>query len=104
MGAKAAAVPPRKWTVTIEMSREYEIVGGTAKEAEEAARDLALFDAEYPVDRDDIDEIKVSWRDAADVWHFPGCYGHHCSHYECETDENEGAEDYHEYCANCDPE
>lgn len=97
----------RLWKVNFVMSREVEIRGKvTAVEAEEKARDQVLFNDDPPIDRDDIDDVQVTWLDETlGQRHLPKCYGNHCYHWGCfEGDESQGAEDYHEYCANCDPD
>ena len=96
---------PKKWKVSVMMSREVEVEAGSAKEAEEKARDAVLFADEYPVDRDDIYEIDVGWvnpEPAADqsVVHLEGCWGNHCKHYDCDI--SDCAIDYREYCSQCD--
>lgn len=95
------------WRVRFEMSRVVEIRGAeSGAEAEEKARDQALFHDEPPIDREDIDSINVAWvNEEVDLEHVDGCAGNHCRHYDCFTgDDAQGADDYHEYCVNCDPE
>lgn len=97
----------RLWRVTFHMSRTVEIRGvESGTEAEEKARDQALFQDDPPIDREDIDNIDTVWvNEEVDLAHLDGCCGNHCRHYGCHTgDDSQGAEDYHEYCANCDPE
>ena len=98
---------PKKWTVTFEMSRIVEIEADSSLEAEEKARDQALFGGTHPIDRDDIDEVTVGWvnpEPEADqsVVHLPGCWGNHCRHYACDTGDT--AIDHREYCSQCDVE
>jgi len=87
------------------MSRTIVVTAASAKKAEEKARNVALFARESPIDRDDIDETRVGWvnpEPAADptVVHHADCWGNHCRHYGCVTDET--AIDHHAYCSQCD--
>lgn len=96
---------PKKWLVTISVERTLEVEADSAADAEEKARDEALYDDEYPIDRDEITSTSVGWinpEPEADqrVVHVEGCWGNHCNHYDCET--GDCAVDYHEYCSQCD--
>lgn len=76
-----------------------------AKEAEEKARDRVLFDDTFALGQDDITDKVVGWVDtgepvALQVIHLEGCWGNHCRHYGCVTDET--AIDHHAYCSQCD--
>lgn len=66
------------------MSRTKLIEGEiTRDQAEEQAREAALFNDEPPVDRDDIVDISVMWVDKMNVRHDETCGGTHCRHYAC---------------------
>ncbi len=96
---------PKKWEVTFTVVRTIEVDADNAKEADEKAREAVLFAKEFPIDREEIVKTFVGWKDPdpkgdPDLVHLEGCYGRHCRHYDCETDEL--ASTYDEYCSQCD--
>lgn len=96
---------PKHWEVTFTTRRTVEVEASSAEEAEEKAREAVLFADEFPIDREEITDTYVGWKDPdpkgdPDLVHLEGCWGNHCRHYDCET--GELASTYDEYCSQCD--
>jgi hypothetical protein len=96
---------PETWEVTFTTTRTVEVKASSAADAEEKARESVLFADEFPIDREEITDTNVGWKDPdpsgdPELAHLEGCWGRHCRHYGCDI--SELASTYDEYCSQCD--
>lgn len=97
--SSAKRVTLKTWRVIFTLKRTVALRAPSAYAAEKVARSK-VFKEKKPTYAD-VTDTNIGWLDEYDINHVVGCYGHHCHHYDCEADKDM-AEDYHEYCSQCD--